>query len=305
MALPGCFGKLPAAADFVSRNHGTPAAIALARWLQESIPIAHTRFVGKAELLLREMPTLRFFWRAGGINLVGSMVASRDQSGRLFPFAAFFDAPALDLAKRFPELPERIEPRLRNAEQLARSPHANLGDVYSHVEALASVPYSDTAGLDRVVSGRTLGQLAAGGTDPELPARVLRNLLEVAHRGTVPSFGLRFPLGAEAWMPAFWLELMRRTLRGGTAPFCFFWTTPSAKGGVNRLDIYFTPPNPVAFLHLLDPELDSDTLYALDGTAAPDSGRVPESLRQAAAGWSVPGLGLRDALDAIGPPPQP
>ncbi|MDM7916698.1 MAG: TagF domain-containing protein, partial [Candidatus Eisenbacteria bacterium] len=60
---PGYFGKLPLAADFLSRHAGDPEALALERWLQEGVQLARLRFGPAADGKLLGFPPHRFvFW---------------------------------------------------------------------------------------------------------------------------------------------------------------------------------------------------------------------------------------------------
>lgn len=307
----GCFGKLPIAADFLSQPAGLTEAVALERWLQEGVNLARTRFGTRGDELLRGMPRLRFhFWRnAPECALTGVLSASRDQSGRLFPFAVFAHAKSSGAPYPAP-LPALLDPFLRRASTLASSEWKDLGSLQA---AVASVGRSSEVEPPPIATDALLAQVkladfarSLSGDGVGDPAtRVASNLLEVAHRtGSVPSYGLRFrlPADTDAWTPAlvFWLELCRLVFRNAGRPPFLLWNEPG-EGRRSVLDLYYQPPGPIAFLHLLDPSLDSESLYPVEEEAARTLS-APLSALAPLEAWKEPSLTLQLALRVLAKP---
>lgn len=307
----GCFGKLPLAADFLSQHAGLPEAVGLERWLQEGVNLARTRFGARGDDLLRGMPHVRFhFWRnSPELALTGVMSPSRDQSGRLFPFSVFAQARSTGGSYPAP-LPALLDPFLRRASALTSTEWKDLPSLQG---AVASVGQSSGVeppplATDALLAHVTLGSFARSlsGDGAESPAvRVAANLLEVAHRtGSVPSYGLRFrlPQDPDAWMPAFvfWLELCRVVFRGASRPPFLLWNEPS-KERPEVLDLYYQPPGPIAFLHLLEPALDSETLYPVEQAEARTLS-TPLSALAPLEAWKDLSLSLASALQLLRKP---
>ncbi len=304
----GCFGKLPLAADFLSQHSGLTEAVALERWLQEGVNLVRVRFGARGDELLRGMPRLRFhFWRnSPELALTGVLAPSRDQSGRLFPFAVFAHARSTGAPYPAP-LPALLDPFLRRASVLASS---EWKDVASLQAAVASVGQSSSVepppiSTDTLLAQVNLGDFAhslSGDGVGDPASRVAGNLLEVAHRtGSIPSYGLRFRLPADtnAWSPAlvFWLELCRIVFRNAGRPPFLLWNEP-IEGRGSTLDLYYQPPGPIAFLHLLDPAFDSESLYPVEEEAVRTLS-APLSALAPLEAWKSPSLTLQQALRVL------
>lgn len=84
----GCFGKVPASADFVSLNGAMPEVCEFDLWLQTSLGRMHTREDWRE--LFDELPVCFFSYRSrSGQWLLGGFISSRDASGRRYPFMVF------------------------------------------------------------------------------------------------------------------------------------------------------------------------------------------------------------------------
>ncbi len=311
---PGAFGKLPLAADFVSVNAGGPGVRGFTEWLQEGVGLGHARLGGAWDASFPRMPAWRFLLTPGGEgeSLAGVMVAGRDRSGRKFPFVLFtgFQAggttgPATHLAGLVPFLDRAESEALRLLELSDVPGPAPLKPV---AEAVAGLPAALPATAGETPSWPAMGSWS--GPDGSGPTRVLSrvgaNLLEVATRvgaaeGRTPAYGLRAPVpgrGPEAagWV-RFWVELTGRAL---ASPRALFWSA-GGENAAGTLDLYFRPPGTTAFLHLVDPDLDSDTLYPLDEADPPRPGPAAGSWAAAVVELSGrPGATLGDALGLLG-----
>ncbi len=310
----GAFGKLPLAADFVAVNAGGPGVRGFTEWLQEGVGLGHARLGSAWDTTFPRMPAWRFLLTPGaeGEGLAGVMVAGRDRSGRKFPFVLFTGVPsggAPGAGSRLdglaPFLDRAESEALRLVESSEASGPAPLRPVADAVAGLpAALPA--TAGEPPPWPGLD----SWSGPDGAGPARVLSrvgaNLLEVAARvgageGRTPAYGLRAPVparGPEAagWV-RFWVELVGRAL---APPRAIFWSV-GAENAAGTIDLYFRPPGTTAFLHLVDPNLDSDILYPLDEADPSRAGEAARSWMTAVGELSGrPGATLGDALGRMG-----
>lgn len=84
----GCFGKLPASADFVSLHGAAEEVCEFDAWLQASL--AAMRHRPDWQALFDRLPVCFFSYRARTGNwLLGGMLSSRDASDRRYPFYIF------------------------------------------------------------------------------------------------------------------------------------------------------------------------------------------------------------------------
>ena len=84
----GCFGKIPASADFVSLHGALPEVAEFDRWLQRTlVDLDHSE---QWQARFDELPLCYFsFVSTTGAWLLGGVVSSRDSSGRRYPFFIF------------------------------------------------------------------------------------------------------------------------------------------------------------------------------------------------------------------------
>lgn len=84
----GCFGKIPAAADFVGVNAAGAVIQELDQWLQSAL----LRFLDHEDWKRRfdALPVCFFNYHArNGSDVMGAMISSEDASGRRYPFFIF------------------------------------------------------------------------------------------------------------------------------------------------------------------------------------------------------------------------
>lgn len=311
-AIPtGCFGKLPAAADYIHHHRGGPGILEWQRWIQDGVGAASARFGSSVEALLRGLRVHGFAYPGvrSDAYLVGAFGPGHDRSGRVFPFSVFADVspgPAGSVA----ELVLACENLLRRAAELVTTTDVDLPTLFAGVDQLgaddATAPARGPV-VAAYLSHETVGALTSGSDGDASRSslvRVTRNLGRVAAQverdRRQPGYGLRFPLPADpgsatASRVAF-IEMSLRMLGPKLRP-ALFWTQPGHEG---ILDLYPTPPGPSAFLHLLDRTLESDAVFAMDEGASPPEGM---GAREDPAGscWADAGLSLMEAVDRVAP----
>lgn len=87
----GCFGKLPCQPDFVRHNARQREVMVLDQWVQQAVAMLTRRMAGGGEDLWKLVPAVNFITIGGDDErtLFGTMVPSRDRSGRSYPFVTF------------------------------------------------------------------------------------------------------------------------------------------------------------------------------------------------------------------------
>lgn len=298
----GCFGKLPLAADFLQHQAAGPAARAFMNWCEMGVRLLAERHGSAAETLLTNMPPLGFVFSETRPSefLVGRMVAGRDASGRRFPFSIFLRGSGMKSVS-FGALAGACGPFFAEADRILAADSSAPAALFAAIDALpAQAP--DGRKVDRGALEDYLGRMPVSSTAAMEPAA--QNLARLVSRGRqLPPMALRFPLQpdapAEPWV-AFWLGLVEEAF-GRTAVATAFWTVDSrapavetgaggsepraAEAGTRltapgarlaHLDLMAGPPEPIAFLHLIDSGFESNRLMILgDGSA--EGGRKPAS----------------------------
>jgi len=263
----GFFGKLPVAADFVAYHAGGPLGAAWQQWLLDGVSLARERLGDRWAELYEAFPSYRFLYRAVATEaaVAGSIVPSRDESGRRFPFSLFVEI--ADATPSFTETPAGVSPTLEAFETVADGSDGSIETLKAGADGL--VPGISPA--PPVNDGSVAEIAAALGNDGSV-GRAVVNLVELAHRvskweGWTPDFGLRFPLPDGPTADAafgLWLGLCRASLGVGEGLPSIFWTKRSG-----MMDVYYHPPAPLAFLFLVDHALESDHLYPVHEEEAP------------------------------------
>ncbi|WP_296185902.1 type VI secretion system-associated protein TagF [Pseudomonas sp. UBA1879] len=91
----GCFGKIPASADFVSLHGAADEACEFDGWLQDSLAAIHPREDWRT--LFDRLPACFFSYRARSGNwLLGGLISSMDASQRRYPLFIFQTLKAAD-----------------------------------------------------------------------------------------------------------------------------------------------------------------------------------------------------------------
>ncbi len=312
--VPGCFGKLPVAADFIGHHLHDHDALALERWLQEGVGSARERFGTRSDGLLRQIRPTFFilWWTDPRIPIIGVLLPGKDRSGRNFPFAVFFQARASVSAGILDGAPLLFERFLSEAARIGAHSWEDIAALIGAIDGLRDcAPVLDAGDpLKALIGTTTIQSLIRGKHDRSgliaWTAAHLHALLPPPgnHSKEGRSVGLRLPVPASGGegraVTCFWLGLIRRKFgTKGTLPTCF-WTLAD-DGGEGYLDVYFRPVDSLGFLHLLDAGFESDGLFPVEegssGAPRRDAGISPDSLDR----LGDPMLPLIDALDIVAP----
>jgi type VI secretion system protein ImpM len=289
------FGKLPAHADFVRGGDAAPSE--LDAWLREALAVAERRLGHRFVTCYDGAPPLRFLFPlpAGGY-LAGLAVRSRDRSGRRFPFVVSLRSePAADPG----DLAIQMESFQRRAEEAVRS------DSFDAAQLAGEGWRADdqTGVLRHIMAGTPLGSFAAGlgAADLRILVTRLQSAMEPLRGAPLPAtgLGLRFPLGSDSGTAAMtvgvWIDLTLRVARHPEGPVTAFWWT-GAGDPPERPSLFLSLGRAPAalFAHLLDPTLESDSVFDLDPGQAPAGVPPASSLtvldfvqREGALSWSL------------------
>jgi type VI secretion system protein ImpM len=228
VALPasgavGFYGKIPAERDFVRINAGAFLRAAFDRWFQEAVEnLQHVSLPAEpACFLLSSGADVQPF--------IGSLAPSADAIGRAFPAVVFA---ALDQPLRAGVwlVPLRFASFLQAGARLATAaPTLTANQLVAEIGALASgfrtvVPMPDVSAM--LARSRCADLGAALGGQPEATAYALTTLIEACSHAEAPdscarALVLDCPAPSDE-LRTFWLELVRRHLRGQMPSF--LWT---------------------------------------------------------------------------------
>lgn len=230
----GYFGKLPACADFVKVVHDAPAMEVLDDWLARTMSALPADARWKINYDALAPVSFAFVGPARRQALAGHIVASRDRSGRRFPFllmrsldvaepAAFVSRCALACAPLWSFAETAV-----GALLAASDPGPGLQGV-----ADAVLPLGDgSAALDAFLAAATVGELGTllGHIDAGRLVLALGLLLQPVMHSKPGELhkSLVLPLpdaaGARHGVAAFWLELIAPFLRRAGFDLALFLT---------------------------------------------------------------------------------
>lgn len=280
----GCFGKIPAAGDFVRQIPADGPDARTLDWFHDGW--ARHALAGRQKDLT--VP-LYFCWqRPGhGIALVGAMQASRDRTGRRFPLAVFGAvAGAATTGDALAAAPDLLAGAVAVGETGRAGVDATA--LRGHVDALRS--RLDEQGPERQAAwaaATTLGDWAGGAA--EAAAR-LRGLDFAFSGGGRPNFVLRGRWHGDLRHLAAGLVLLERL--GGQAPAMVFWEQRDA---AVEWRLSFDHAVQSQFESLVWHPVDSPAVYDTDavavpeafaGRVAPDVGGSMASFLEAADAWA-------------------
>jgi len=277
-ATIGLFGKHPSAGDFLRVNASSTEVRAFDQWLSGSISRAERSFDEWKEIYQRATASSFLFhahWQADNPRcLLGTLVPSRDQAGRLFPLALFAEIDARTVDVRYPALPHH--PFLQDLRSmLGRRERLTQDELASSVQRVR-VP--DDGGMQRAydqhadhLERSTLGSALApifDGAPSGLRERALSLLRSACGPArdprNLPRYGLRCPLGRGGpSAAALWLELFRASI--GTP------IMPNVLWNDEAVVIFFSRLSSKALMALWLPSWQDDNIFDI----ASDDPTVP------------------------------
>lgn len=280
----GCFGKLPIHSDFIRFRASGEEVRALDQWLQEGILAAQSRWGRRWEADYSQADPWNFAFQVEGTDsfLIGSLVPSRDQAGRSYPFFLFLRVDRKRFAAPIQLAPITYASFLNEATALARSGGSGmrLKEFLEHLERLNlplpddRAPATDEENYRRFLqeeSSRAFWTALLGEFEHPKKYLIDQNLLAILGpmrqaSSTRLGFGLRFPLIASDKNRGedipFWSELTARILKRPPTGLHFIWNRMPAKG-TPWMILFFGPPSAKSFLSLIAPSLDGGTAYDL------------------------------------------
>jgi type VI secretion system protein ImpM len=313
------FGKLPAFGDFVRFNAGGSDFSVLDQWFQEGLYLARKRLRYDWNATFDAASGFCFHFRGdrGGGSLVGVFHPSQDRSGRKFPFILSThlkavigeEAPAFLIPAIFGPFLESADALIRSAKdgmemQMLTARTRNLAETLSVPAFQVAAEYRSHLNAEKLSD---LWLRLWGNADDERKYNLLGNWVEVlsfarrADRARM-NVGLCFPLPAARqnlrrdWEVCFWLEASLRLLRATELSPVFFWNVPEA-AGVGKLFVFFRQPSATRFLHLIQPEAMSDTMWDL--VEARGGGTLPGQLQSVLENTEARLSDLLHCLDTV------
>ncbi len=279
-----CFGKLPSFADFVRHNAGNREMLAFDQWLQQGLLAAKAQFRHSWEADYDDAPAQHFLFYSASAEhwLAGVFVPSRDKSMRRYPFWVSWQIDQTRLGEILPsQVPAALASRCGQARQLVQEARQGLemNEIAHHLASLSlSTPQDfalDIRQYQSYLNSKICGsfwKLLFGESGDLKKYLLFKNLCEILlpyRQGTLHelALGLRFPLAAEApaaaYEASFWIQASLELARNpGFAPV-YFWSLPAA-GKKARLFLFFRTPAAKNFVHLLRPDLASDSICELE-----------------------------------------
>lgn len=295
----GCFGKLPIHSDFIRFRASGEEVRALDQWLQEGILAGKSRLGRGWEADYFQADPWNFVFQVEGTDsfLIGTLVPSRDQAGRSYPFFLFLRVDRKRFAAPIQFAPMTYASFLNEAAALARSGGSGmrLKEFLEHLERLNlpipedRAPAAEEENYRRFLQGepsRAFWTALFGEFEHPKKYQVDQNLLAILGPMRQISsnrlgFGLRFPLIASEKnrnedIP-FWSDLMARMLKRPPTALNLFWNRTPAKG-TPWMMLFMGPPSAKSFLSLIAPSLDGGTAYELAPETAVELQTVKEKV---------------------------
>ncbi len=301
----GAFGKVPAAADFLSLGSGSAGAQALQGWLQQENDYLASKQVAIAD------PPIRFLYRdPDGSAVVGALAPSRDQVGRSFPLCIYTQVDAHAAMPRFSALPTAFDGFLDGVCQTLSEAHAlDVPTLTARVGELnrpGAAELRDAALWTHEALGATPGGLLLEHLFGPLAHGVhyhglnmMRTACQQCHGRDPGKAGIIVECHAgDDVQRAFWLCLAEGLLGWSAAPPSFFWTDVTSQD--SRMLLCLGAP-PLGLLHYFaDPAVVADRLWPTrtSSAAAIEAGRnaLGTKQRQALEPPAPTAAGLLTAL---------
>jgi len=280
-----CIGKVPTHGDFVRHRASTPTMRAFDEWIRQGLRRIRNGRGSRWDNAYDDAPTIRFFLSLRGRQvpsaLLGVLRASRDRSGRAYPFAVTCELPKSALrTNQLAHLPLQAASFYSAAEHIVTDasdgtlPYGEVTDRVTEITPSFS-PSPSSSTYDQFVRQQTIGHLLEtvfGHFEDGGKYRLFRNLLDIClpqQKRDSPrlNYGLQFPLGEGSTPPTetacFWLDTTLHLLDHPDAEFSFFWS-PQSTTSTSSFLLFLGAPRADAFFHLLGSDGQNENICNLE-----------------------------------------
>jgi type VI secretion system ImpM family protein len=229
--------------------------------------------------------TVRFFLslrnRQVPNALLGVIQASRDRSGRAYPFAVTCELPKSAVrSNRLANLPLQAASFYSAAEQVVRDATEGTLSYHEVTDRVTEITPSffsspSPSAYDQFVRQQTVGNVLGTVFDDFEDGgkyRVFKNLLDIflpQRKRDTPrlNYGIQFPLGEGEASPTktacFWLDTSLHLLDHPDAECSFFWTSQRSTSTPSFFLLFLGSPRADAFFHLLSANGQTENICEL------------------------------------------
>ncbi len=273
---------MPVHPDFIRHNVGSREVVSFEKWVQEGIGLITRKHPGGWPEVYRDFPRHHFMLIGGEQErtLAGSLVASRDKSGRHYPFSIFVSADAPLFRDMQAVVPLVYQDFFHDAEAIAgehwtREPLALLtgrvdGTFHRDTGLTRRQLLELQIALLQQIPMQQLWQQGApqlGGEGRErLFSALFGALRTVVRRGpTRTNWGIRLPIPAEGDQTpfvVFWMQVIESVLEDRSWRAHSFWSR-SGTDHPAALTVFFKPLPGSFLLQLLNPGIDDGSVLDL------------------------------------------
>jgi type VI secretion system protein ImpM len=277
---PGCFGKLPIHSDFIRYHLATREAGAFEKWVQEGAAcIARSHPKGWPPVY-RHFPVHHFVLsgREQEDSLIGSLVSSRDKSGRVYPFTTLATVGGAVFNTNRATLPLVHRDFYRESEGLIEIvPNlASVNALAGELDALAAEtpPYQQRDLLEHQIRLLETIPLKSYWADLKVPVSererfwcAFYDIMKSAQkRGPSRThWGIRIPLpdaGDQTPFVIFWVQMVEAILEDRFWRAHYFWNKGTDVHNA-CLTLFFRPLPPSYLAPLINHKLDDNAVFDL------------------------------------------
>ncbi len=274
------FGKFPNHGDFVRYNLASRETTAFEKWLQEGVSCITRKYPKGWPDLYRGFPCHNFVMTGSEQehNLIGTLVGSRDKSGRTYPFATLALVNGAIFHNHRASLPLTCGHYFKGAKQLVASLDSVasakvMGERLEKLSGHFQVPAERDLLEQRIktLSEHTMQEYWNGLSEVPLSddrERLFFALFDflrtVSKRGASKThWGVRLPLpGTAEALPfvVFWVQMIEAILENRFWRSHYFWTD-AVSSQANYLTLFFRPLPPSHLLSLLDVNSTDNVIF--------------------------------------------
>jgi type VI secretion system protein ImpM len=276
-----CFGKLPLHGDFIRHNLTTRETASFEKWLQEGVGTITRKHPKGWPPVYRQFPRYHFVLTGGEqeSNLLGTLSASQDKSGRIYPFATLSCAVSPLLHNHRATLPLVYGDYFDYAAKLSQMSWASTS-LTALTSELDNSQFENPASQQRQVLEQEIRLLADvpmksywEGLQTDIAEdgreqfwQTFYNVIKtVLQRGASRShWGIRFPIPQEQQRTyvIFWIQMVESILEDRFWRAHYFWNEGSEEN-YPALTLFFRPLPPSYLVPLINQELEDNAIFDL------------------------------------------